>query len=1058
MTNEGVRPSVTGEEGSLPKALEAKLLPVDEFRNKIEGKVIELKKIGQAIAVLKLLDDGHYAAGIFYGKGAEIPIPLDPSLKDLVEQGNSGVGAIVATRYSYRFSYNNAKLEDIKELLKNMGFGEVSATNLEANLFAIEEKKLGFHARHFYEKDTIVKGGSNLSLPLGPWQLDVAESVDKSGRKFVFNAQDTYFGLKPSPPFKKEPVASDSFQVEPNNKFSLAHIPENVKIENPEEAMVDGNNNFLVIKLSGSKLSIVDKESGDVIKTFEGVKGSINVDNDGTILFVDTENNLREIQTNFKDIAPGNTDGGKAKKKKVLQEALVRFSGLNLSREDRVKSGHIESKDVEDALRERISSLVGETIANSATSEAIDNILEKLNLLIKDPSTAGYSHVIEEFILKANDRLNVIGGQELISRLDSFSISLDTIKSAGDTLGLDEEFGKLLELRGKISVSDIGKRRELEKRILEIQGRKDKIVTQYQGEILGAIETSFPLVEQLVRECRSIQELDLAPLSPEAQRFELMLINVKDPNARNALRQRYNELKLQQRARLGEESRILADKQRAVWVQTLEEIGSDLEPIVNQIGGLSSLREVDRFRISPLVSTLRAKLLTLPKELKEEEEKKLEALIKARREHFNNRSKLAISTDEETIKFGNTRFPIFKEALRIWQPKLVPMGEGSFYADLIFQDQSGKTFHPNPDHPTVVAGDKNDEKTIAAIERHKKSAEEFFKGEKRRIPRFDQHWRIPDYYMGKMEELTKTLILQRINRRGITILHGEAGTGKNVLIDMLANLSNHEEVTVSCNENTVKEDLTYEFHYDPNRGTFRLPSRLIEGIQTPGTIIVLDEINTLRPGVAKLLNPLLDYRRRVFLTEGGKEREIAVDPTVLFVATMNPQNYLAVKKLSPEIKSRARVVDMDYPPFVENQGRNIYRSDEAEVLAAYSEPLMRLTPEEFKKIWDSMYAKKSNGDADLLIAGDKNIEVAVRNIYDILRVADSLRRVYQSYQMGEGSTALDFPFGLREGIDIVIEMGTDSKPKDVIRQVIVPKIDDRKQKKDVEIMINTILT
>ena len=68
-----------------------------------------------------------------------------------------------------------------------------------------------------------------------------------------------------------------------------------------------------------------------------------------------------------------------------------------------------------------------------------------------------------------------------------------------------------------------------------------------------------------------------------------------------------------------------------------------------------------------------------------------------------------ISTDEETIRFGNTRFPIFKEAPRVWQPKLIPMGEGSFYADLVFQDQNGRTFHPNSSHPTVVAGDKNDE-------------------------------------------------------------------------------------------------------------------------------------------------------------------------------------------------------------------------------------------------------------------------------------------------------------------------------------------------------------
>jgi MoxR-like ATPase len=59
-----------------------------------------------------------------------------------------------------------------------------------------------------------------------------------------------------------------------------------------------------------------------------------------------------------------------------------------------------------------------------------------------------------------------------------------------------------------------------------------------------------------------------------------------------------------------------------------------------------------------------------------------------------------------------------------------------------------------------------------------------------------------------------------------------------------------------------KEDLLFSQEINTD-GTYRQPSELIRGIQTPGAIIFLDEVNTLKPGVTKLLNPLLDGRRYI---------------------------------------------------------------------------------------------------------------------------------------------------------------------------------------------------
>jgi MoxR-like ATPase len=128
---------------------------------------------------------------------------------------------------------------------------------------------------------------------------------------------------------------------------------------------------------------------------------------------------------------------------------------------------------------------------------------------------------------------------------------------------------------------------------------------------------------------------------------------------------------------------------------------------------------------------------------------------------------------------------------------------------------------------------------------------------------------------------------------------------------MFSHFTNRETFTFSCNFQSEKEDITYAFKFDPNKGTYQIDSSFIEMLQTPGAVVVLDEINTLPPGVAKMLNPLLDYRRTLYLPDG---REIKAHPSVLIIGTMNPQNYLGVKPLSQEVKSRARILYVDYPP------------------------------------------------------------------------------------------------------------------------------------------------
>jgi MoxR-like ATPase len=92
-------------------------------------------------------------------------------------------------------------------------------------------------------------------------------------------------------------------------------------------------------------------------------------------------------------------------------------------------------------------------------------------------------------------------------------------------------------------------------------------------------------------------------------------------------------------------------------------------------------------------------------------------------------------------------------------------------------------------------------------------------------------------------------------------------------------MTNREVFEMQGNKTAQKEDILYSYELGPD-GTYRLPSYLIRGIQTPGALVLLDEINTYPPEVLKLLNPLLDGRRYINDPQFGR---ISVHPSVLLV-------------------------------------------------------------------------------------------------------------------------------------------------------------------------------
>lgn len=1096
----------------LSQVVETQLLPPERFKGDQNAEVVDIRSIGETVTCLRQIG-GHYEAVVYGGRGNPNKIALDPSSSDVLEQTGK---RYVNTSTSH---VTNQHADSPVEMLKKLGIESRQAEELAKVWSSEGGKRWGSDT---YVEISRAKQGVPFYLSLGHWNVETRTNMN--GQKvFLFNVGNSHFVVSPEEPSKKIPLSSQEFEalqdsentlpgdlklkkeqtifgvtdkdgkvlasytgtdpiLEPSatqevyfintgrvykldlsgvaNRTSKPVLEQQLQVEDPKEIEFDPSGNFLLVRSGDGKLSVVDKETGDIVKDFDDVKGPFKVDAQGDVLYVDLQGRLREIQTNFQAIPAGGTEAAQKRRVEELRQMQERFASLELKKVERQRGGQISEADVAKTLRETISRQVTEQITTATNPADVEDVLDRLQGLKSDPSNQAYGEVIDEFVNQAREKLSGIRTAEFDTQLGTYQKALDEVKSVGDTIGLDEQFAKLLELRQKIDVTDPQKRREIEQRLRTIQGSKDAINNQYQGELVNAARETLPEIEQLVKETGSTQELGYLSTSTQAQQFEMMLANIRDPQVRKELRDKYTAVRTEQRTRLEENSRQLGEQDRLRWAQIVNEAKDDLATLREQIEQLSDTREIDRFGRNPLATAWRAKLYSLPPELREIEEKKLEIILGARKKDMEHRRELGAVGEAGELKFGNATFPVYKEPPRIWQAKLTPRKTGfSNLADLTFEDMQGKSWRPEGENDVVVNNDLSDERTKGQIDRYRKEADEYFSRIKRKVPDFDyDHWRITDFHMGKLEEIAEALNLQIVNHRGILILQGEAGTGKNVLVDMLANLSNREVIQIACNENSVKEDLTYEWKYDPKKGTYEIPSRLIKGIQVPGTIILLDEINALKPGIAKMLNSLFDYRRRIYLPGGEQEQEVITDPTVLFVATMNPQNYGGVNRLSPEVKSRARVVDIDYPPFEEMRGgRTHYRSDEAEMLAGYMEKLGTLKQQEFKQVWNYVINRDTTNGADRILQGDPEIETDTRRVYDVIRVANRLRAMYEAFQIGDSNEPMEFPTSFREVTDIVMEMNHRQGVKPIIKRVIIPKIDDRKQKRIVEQTIDAVL-
>lgn len=152
------------------------------------------------------------------------------------------------------------------------------------------------------------------------------------------------------------------------------------------------------------------------------------------------------------------------------------------------------------------------------------------------------------------------------------------------------------------------------------------------------------------------------------------------------------------------------------------------------------------------------------------------------------------------------------------------------------------------------------------------------------------------------------------------LIYGPKGIGKTLLIYYYAYVNNIPIYTLDCSEDLRRFDLIGRFTKIGNSIKFILGAipKAIELANQAADhgkplIFLLEEINTLTPAAQKILNPLLDWRRKIEAEEINKVFELKPNARLYIAATMNPSYYTGVYGLNEDLKSRFIEVSMGYP-------------------------------------------------------------------------------------------------------------------------------------------------
>jgi MoxR-like ATPase len=157
---------------------------------------------------------------------------------------------------------------------------------------------------------------------------------------------------------------------------------------------------------------------------------------------------------------------------------------------------------------------------------------------------------------------------------------------------------------------------------------------------------------------------------------------------------------------------------------------------------------------------------------------------------------------------------------------------------------------------------------------------------------------------------------KRIAFKANLILVGPKGVGKSLSVAAFTAAEAIHTVTFDCSEDVRRSHLIGAFTLRGNDTPFILGplTTAFEIANEKGAcVLVLEEINGLTPQIQKVLNPATDFRRRIEVPEAKRVFHLKENAKLWIVGTMNTSAYGGVYQLNEDLKSRFRMIPIDYP-------------------------------------------------------------------------------------------------------------------------------------------------
>ena len=164
-----------------------------------------------------------------------------------------------------------------------------------------------------------------------------------------------------------------------------------------------------------------------------------------------------------------------------------------------------------------------------------------------------------------------------------------------------------------------------------------------------------------------------------------------------------------------------------------------------------------------------------------------------------------------------------------------------------------------------------------------------------------------------IDELHWKHLIRTVIRGKNTCITGMQGSGKTLVARTVGKVLGRSFFIIPLGETQdPKGFLLGNTHYDKETGTVFYPSRFIRAIQTPGAVILLDELSRAHPDAHNILMPALDETQRyVVLDETRENAIIRIADGVTFIATANiGAEFTATRVMDRSITDRFTFCEM----------------------------------------------------------------------------------------------------------------------------------------------------